>query len=123
MRQPQIQRNRGSTSAPNGASSASALAASTEISWTSSEGFVGITDGDLAGWKIAYPALHLESQIARASEWLLANPTKRKKAIRRFLTNWLSRAQERGGDIAVSSPSATESAFVPQFPGQKPPRA
>jgi hypothetical protein len=32
-------------------------------------------------------------------QWLLSNPQKaHKKAWRRFVTNWLSRAQERGGD-------------------------
>ena len=30
-------------------------------------------------------------------EWLLSNPSKRKGNYRRFITNWLSRSQERGG--------------------------
>jgi len=30
-------------------------------------------------------------------EWLLSNPKKRKKNYRRFITNWLTRSQEKGG--------------------------
>jgi len=29
--------------------------------------------------------------------WLLSNPEKKKKNYRRFITNWLSRSQEKGG--------------------------
>ena len=30
-------------------------------------------------------------------EWLLANPSKKKKNYRRFITNWLTRTQDKGG--------------------------
>ena len=30
-------------------------------------------------------------------QWLISNPNKRKKNYRRFITNWLSRSQEKGG--------------------------
>ncbi|KKL74300.1 hypothetical protein LCGC14_2066250, partial [marine sediment metagenome] len=30
-------------------------------------------------------------------EWLRSNPDKKKSRYRRFITNWLSRSQERGG--------------------------
>jgi len=68
------------------------------ISWVPGDGWVGITDEILERWAVAYPALNLLSQIARASEWLLANPKKAKRCPGRFLVNWLARAQERGGD-------------------------
>ncbi|MBN2209831.1 MAG: hypothetical protein JW709_00400 [Sedimentisphaerales bacterium] len=59
--------------------------------------FLQITDADRAAWARAYPAVNLDAELCRAGEWLLANPRKRKKNIRRFLGNWLSRCQERGG--------------------------
>ena len=39
-------------------------------------------------------------------EWLKSNVAKaRKKQWRKFITNWLGRAQEKGGDVA-SKPAA-----------------
>ena len=63
----------------------------------------GITEDDLAGWRLAYPAVELTGEIERAKQWLIANPVKRKKNICRFLTNWLSKTQEKGGSIASAS--------------------
>lgn len=44
----------------------------------------------------AYPSVLVAQEIDRAKLWLDANPTKRKTNVRRFLTNWVSRCQERG---------------------------
>ena len=69
------------------------------ISWTSSSGWTGITESDKASWKMAYPACDLDRQLAAMSEWLKANPEKsRKSRWRMFVTNWLGRSQDRGGD-------------------------
>lgn len=45
----------------------------------------------------AYPAVMVGQEFERAKLWLEANPSKRKTNVRRFLTTWISRAQERGG--------------------------
>jgi len=45
----------------------------------------------------AYPAVLVAQEVDRAKLWLEANPTKRKANVRRFLTNWMARTQERGG--------------------------
>ena len=45
----------------------------------------------------AYPDVLVAQEIDRAKLWLEANPAKRKTNVRRFLTNWVSRQQERGG--------------------------
>jgi hypothetical protein len=91
----------------NGASSDPAP----EFSWNASEGFAGITDADRQGWAEAFPAVNINRQLAAASEWLKANPAKRKTKIRRFITGWLSRQQEKGGDIpsnpVSSAPAGT----------------
>ncbi len=43
----------------------------------------------------AYPDVMVAQEIDRAVLWLRANPAKRKSNVRRFLTNWVSRTQER----------------------------
>jgi predicted phage replisome organizer len=58
----------------------------------------GISDEQVATWAVVYPALNIERELAKAGEWLLANPTKTKKLYRRFLVGWFSRSQERGGE-------------------------
>ncbi|MDE2020880.1 MAG: hypothetical protein KGJ13_11140 [Patescibacteria group bacterium] len=58
----------------------------------------GVGADDIADWERAYPAVDVRRNIAAAAVWLGANPQKRKKNIRRFLVNWFSRAQEKGGD-------------------------
>ena len=41
----------------------------------------------------AWPELDVNAEIARADAWLEANPRRRKKNYRRFIVNWLNRAQ------------------------------
>lgn len=60
----------------------------------------GVTDDDMKSWAEAYPACDLKIELAKMREWLIANPTKAVKSNwRRFITNWLSRSQDRGGTI------------------------
>lgn len=46
-------------------------------------------------WEKAYPALVVQTELAKAGAWLLANPKNQKSNYGRFLTNWLTRAQDR----------------------------
>ena len=70
------------------------------LQWSELMGWQGVTDQDRADWSAAYPAVNIDRQIAASSQWLKANPSKAKKKLwRRFLTNWLARQQERGGDL------------------------
>ena len=76
------------------------------IRWDSAQGWVGIAQSDREEWGRAYPACNLETQLAQSSAWLRANPAKAVKSNwRRFLTNWLARSQERGGDTKSNSPN------------------
>jgi len=59
--------------------------------------FFNITIEDKAGWLEAYPAVDIDHELNGMREWLLSNPSKKKKNYRRFITNWLTRAQEKGG--------------------------
>jgi len=61
------------------------------------EEWENITPKDIERWKEAYPACDIKVELAQMREWLKANPDRRKKNYRRFITNWLSRSQERGG--------------------------
>lgn len=75
------------------------------LSWTPSGGFVGITESDREGWALAYPAVDLARQIPAMHEWLLSNPRKAVKSNwRKFVTGWLSRQQDRGGDTPTARP-------------------
>ncbi len=66
----------------------------------------GITDKDMKGWGEAYPACDINGEFAKMREWILANPKKGKKAnYRRFIVNWLSRAQDQGGSHPVERAS------------------
>lgn len=53
-------------------------------------------DADLmASWRDAFPAIVVETEVARAGLWLTANPKNRKSNYERFLLNWLTRAQDK----------------------------
>jgi len=69
------------------------------IRWSAESGWEGITDADRAEWSQAYPATDLPVELAKATQWLKANPRKaRKSNWRRWLTTvWLSNSQDRGG--------------------------
>ena len=69
------------------------------LRWSAESGWEGITDADHAEWLQAYPAADLPVELAKATQWLKANPKKaRKSNWRRWLTTvWLSKCQDRGG--------------------------
>jgi len=57
----------------------------------------GITEDDKKIWAEAFPACDIETELKRMASWLVANPTKQKKNYRRFIHNWLTRTQDKGG--------------------------
>ena len=59
--------------------------------------FTNIKPEDLKRWAETYPACDIEIELLKMEDWLLSNPSKKKKNYRRFMTNWLSRCQEKGG--------------------------
>jgi hypothetical protein len=73
------------------------------ISWSADAGWAGITDGDRSEWATAYPGAVLEQELAKATAWLKANPTKAgRRNWRRFLVGWLQRCQDKGGTIRAA---------------------
>ena len=56
-----------------------------------------IEEKDTIRWAITYPACNIEIELLKMEDWLLSNPTKAKSNYRRFITNWLSSQQDKGG--------------------------
>lgn len=55
----------------------------------------GITPERIGRWREQFPGLDVEAELNAASAWLDGNRKNRKTDLRRFLTNWLIRTQER----------------------------
>ena len=55
----------------------------------------GITPELLSYWREMYPALDVEAELKKASTWLDGNRKNRKTNLKRFLVNWLNKAQDR----------------------------
>jgi len=65
-------------------------------------------------WRGAYPALTLDAELSKAAAWLIANPKNQKSNYARFLTNWLTKAQDRApprGNGSMSASSDLDSMF------------
>jgi hypothetical protein len=52
-------------------------------------------NGQIEIWKVAYPAVTLQTELAKAAAWLIANPKNKKSNYAKFLTNWFNRAQDK----------------------------
>jgi hypothetical protein len=77
---------------------ASRTPAKPKVSWSADAGWEGITDADRADWATAYPGAVLEQELAKATAWLKANPSRAgRRNWRAFVVRWLSKCQERGG--------------------------
>lgn len=77
------------------------------VKWTGNRWW-GISQNDLQEWTEAYPACNVALQLKQMDAWLKANPRKAiKSEWRRFITNWLKRSQERGGDVLSHSPDGS----------------
>jgi hypothetical protein len=71
------------------------------IGWATDTGWTGIDGRRLGLWTQAYPACDIKRQLAAMEAWLLANPKKAPRAnYERFIVNWLTASQQRGGDVA-----------------------
>jgi hypothetical protein len=62
----------------------------------------------VAEYAVSFPSLDLRAEFAKARQWCIDNPKKRKTAagMARFLSNWLGRAQDNRGQ-RKSEPSNT----------------
>jgi hypothetical protein len=100
------------TSDPPKASRSPAKAA---VSWSADAGWQGITPQDRTEWAEAYPGAVIDQELAKATAWLKANPTKAgRRNWRAFLVRWLGRCQDQGGTNREPGNRAAEPPRVPQ---------
>lgn len=70
------------------------------LAWSPDTGWLGFTQDLWDELALAYPACDIRRQMLAMEQWLKANPAKaRKSNWRKFVTNWLAKEQDRGGDL------------------------
>lgn len=71
---------------------------------------------DIARWGELYPAVDIMRELRKMVGWIEANPKKRKTrtGIKRFINSWLSKAQDKGGNL-VEMPRSTTLSSVNKF--------
>lgn len=64
-----------------------------------------ITQEQIKRWGELYPNVNVLQELRNMSGWIESNPKKRKTAsgILRFITNWLSKEQNKGSNIAAGN--------------------
>ena len=70
-----------------------------------------VSNEDVGRWKELYPDVDVEQELRKMIGWFEGNPKKRKtkSGIRRFITGWLAREQDRGNGAPSSFERAAES--------------
>lgn len=77
-----------------------------------------ITQADIDEWQTAFPNVEIVQQLRAMKLWCKDNPKKRKTktGIRRFVTSWLDREQNRGrGNPVVPRTESTSSSSPPDY--------
>ena len=67
----------------------------------SARNFIGITQADMQRWSTAYPNINLQTEIAKAADWLIRKNLTRSD-YRLFLANWFSRSKPTAVSPAVT---------------------
>jgi hypothetical protein len=57
------------------------------------------TEEDIRRWQKVYSSIRVDSEIWKMCEWVMANPAKSKKNWKRFIINWLAKAQREAEAI------------------------
>ena len=62
--------------------------------------FYPISQSDIDEWQELYPAVNVIQELRKMKDWSNSNPQKRKtrKGIRRFISNWLCKEQDKGNN-------------------------
>lgn len=72
--------------------------------------FFDVLENDTARWAQLYPNVDVPQQLRNMAGWCDSNLTKRKTrgGIKRFITSWLAREQNRGGKLPQNKPFVYE---------------
>ena len=73
-----------------------------------------VSERDVEQWSKLYPNVDVLQQLRNMAGWCDGNPTKRKTrgGVRRFITSWLAREQDKGGRPAASHGRASGNVFL-----------
>ena len=73
-----------------------------------------VSERDVEQWSKLYPNVDVLQQLRNMAGWCDGNPTKRKTrgGVRRFITSWLAREQNKGGRPAASHGRASGNVFL-----------
>ena len=69
-----------------------------------------VTDVDVGRYVELYPGIDVHQQLRNMLGWLESKPSRRKtsRGIKAFITSWLSRAQDRGGNYGGNGTNSFE---------------
>ena len=83
--------------------------------------FFDVSENDRAKWSQLYPNVDVLQQLRNMAGWCDANPTKRKTrgGIKRFITAWLSREQDKGGKAPQNKPFVYGDVFAEMLEEEK----
>lgn len=83
--------------------------------------FFDVSENDRAKWSQLYPNVDVLQQLRNMAGWCDANPTKRKTrgGIKRFITAWLAREQDKGGKAPQNKPFVYGDVFTEMLEEEK----
>ena len=83
--------------------------------------FFDVSENDRAKWSQLYPNVDVLQQLRNMAGWCDANPTKRKTrgGIKRFITAWLAREQDKGGKASQNKPFVYGDVFAEMLEEEK----
>lgn len=83
--------------------------------------FFDVSENDRAKWSQLYPNVDVLQQLRNMAGWCDANPTKRKTrgGIKRFITAWLAREQDKGGKAPQNKPFVYGDVFAEMLEEEK----
>lgn len=79
------------------------------------------TEAEVREWEALYPGVEVSQQLRNMRGWLLSNRERRKtrRGVRKFITGWLAKEQDKGrrnGNGFNSDPHAAERAAIEAMP-------
>lgn len=83
--------------------------------------FFDVSENDRAKWSQLYPNVDVLQQLRNMAGWCDANPAKRKTrgGIKRFITAWLAREQDKGGKALQNKPLVYGDVFAEMLEEEK----
>ena len=83
--------------------------------------FFDVSENDRAKWSQLYPNVDVLQQLRNMAGWCDANPAKRKTrgGIKRFITSWLAKEQDKGGKAPQNKPFCYGDVFAEMLEEEK----